>query len=299
MKKLLILVLGLALASTANALVFTDNFDHAMNDNWDRVDYQAWYMQNVLAQPYPGGARVLGTGWDGYQSLPNTDDGISPTIQCAPYINTKPYGRGEGPVDAWTPGYEGEVANGVLRMVSSNSGWSDAWNTGPFLYVNATGDFVAQVEVAGWDDFWHNLGGLMARAPNPSGEGANENWVYLDAFPVWGVGNHMRDTVNGASSEMGITGYPVNPYLQLSRVGNVFYFKTSPDGITWTDLPDMEGGWERTDLPATLQVGIFQANYAGDWISPMDFDNFSLDVPEPATICLLGLGALALIRKRS
>lgn len=302
MKKLLILVIGLALASTANALVFTDNFDHAMNADWGRVDYQAWYMQNVLAQPYPGGARVLGTGWDSYQSLPV--DGVSPTIQAAPYVNAFNAGMGEASkLQPWYPGDDpaGEYCNGVLRMVSSGSAWADQDNSGPFLYINATGDFVAQVEVVGQDQFWNNLGGLMARAPNAGGDGANENWVYLTYFPVWNVGNHMRDTVNGASNEMGIKGYPCDPYLQLSRVGNMFYFKTSPDGITWTDLPDMEGGWERTDLPSTLQVGIFQANYTTDWTGTMEFDNFSLnyEIPEPATICLLGLGALALIRKRS
>jgi len=72
---------------------------------------------------------------------------------------------------AWTPGYEGEVRNGVLKIASTNSGWADAWNSGPFLYKMVEGDFIAEVEVAASDYWWNNLGGLMARAPNEGGEG--------------------------------------------------------------------------------------------------------------------------------
>jgi len=296
MKKLLILVIALALTSTANALVFSENFDHAMMPNWDRIDYQAWYMQQN-ALPYPGGPRVLGT-FDGYQSLPDADGKIE-TIQAAPYVDTFPYGRDEGPIDAWTPGYTGQVANGVLRMVSSGSVWADQGNTGPFVYKNVSGDFVAQVQVVGSDDFWHNLGGLMARSPNPGGQGGNENWVCLDYFPVWGVGDHIRTTQNGVSTEAGIKGYPGDPYLKLTRIGTTFYFETSPTGLpgTWTSLPDLEEGVDRPDI-GDVQVGIFQANFTEDWTGTMEFDNFSI-TPEPATIALLGLGALALIRKRS
>jgi len=113
--------------------------------------------------------------------------------------------------------------------------------------------------------------------------GANEDWVHLTYFPVWNVGNHIRNTINGASTESGIKGYPCDPFLEIQRIGNTFYFLTSPDGITYASLPGLEAGIVRDDLPATLEVGIFTANYTGDWIGDMDFDNFSIVVPEPAT----------------
>jgi hypothetical protein len=296
--KLTVVVLVLGLAGISQATVFSDNFDHVMTSAWDRINYQGWYAQSI-GQPYPGGPWTIGA-WDGYQSLADLDSGKMATMEAYNFVDTFNAGMGEaGKLQAWTPDTaEGTpVANGVLRITSSGAAWADQGNTGPFLYKNVTGDFVAQVEVVSSDQFWHNVGGLMARAPNPDEIGANENWVYLTYFPVWGVGNHIRDTINGASTESGIKGYPCDPFLELSRVGNTFYFRTSADGATWASLPGLEAGVVRDDAPAELQVGIFHANYTADWIGTMDFDNFSV-VPEPATIALLSLGGLALIRRK-
>jgi hypothetical protein len=324
-KKLVCLVIVMALASAAQALEFSDDFDHVMTDDWSRINYQGWYEQNVL-QPvgypatYPGGPWVIGS-WDGYQSLPGNEM-ISPTVTAHNFVNTFNYGMGEANApQAWTPGTEGEVLNGVLRVVSTNGGWSDTWNTGPFLYKHVTAEsFVAEVEVVASDYWWHHMGGLMVRAPNEefavgdkfsavSGAGANENWVYLSYFPVWGIGNHMRNTVGGVSEQSGGLGYPGDPYMRITGIyGNswTFFFETSPDGTNWTAMPAAAGipgydpvnGLVRDDLPDTLQVGIFQANFTGDWLTNMDFDNFSITVPEPATIALLGLGGLVLLRRR-
>jgi hypothetical protein len=299
MKKLVCLVVVMGLAGVAQALVFEDNFDHAMLDNWDRINYQGWYAQS-LGQPYPGGPWTIGT-WDGYQSLPDLDTGKMATMAAYNFIDTFNAGMGEaGKLQAWQPGTAAgtPVANGVLRIASSGSAWADTANTGPFLYKNVEGNFDAKVQVVDSDNFWHNLGGLMARNANPNAIGAQENWVYLTYFPVWGVGNHSRNTTNGASIESGINGYPCDPYLEIKRVGNTFYFLTSADGTTYASLPGLEAGIVRADLPTTLQVGIFASNYTGDWIGSTDFDNFSIVVPEPATIALLGLGGLALIRRK-
>jgi hypothetical protein len=71
----------------------------------------------------------------------------------------------------------------------------------------------------------------------------------------------------------------------------------SSDGINWVSLNGLENGVDRPDLPGELQVGIWAATYS-DLASTWDFDNFSIGVPEPATITLLGLGGLFLIRRR-
>jgi len=298
MKKLLILSLILAMCSAAHAVVFSDNFDQPCDADWNIFNYQGWYMAS-LGQPYPGSGNWSIGGWDGYQSLPDPSSGISATIVATPIQNSFNNDMGQIPPEIWMPWTEpdAELFNGVLRVMSSGGFWVDGLNTGTFLYKNNVGDFKAEVEIVAQNNIWNNCGGLMVRAANPDGAGANENWVYLSYFPVYGVGNHSRNTVNGSSVEMGITWAPPDPYLRLSRVGTRIFLETSPDGITYTSLPGLEAGIDRPDLPAELQVGIWQANYAPDWVSMMDFDNFSL-VPEPATIALLGLGAIALIRRK-
>jgi hypothetical protein len=67
--------------------------------------------------------------------------------------------------------------------------------------------------------------------------------------------------------------------------------------MAWASLPGAEAGLDRPDLPGELQVGIWAATY-GDLTSTWDFENFAITIPEPATISLLGLGGLFLIRRR-
>jgi regulation of enolase protein 1 (concanavalin A-like superfamily) len=295
MKKLLILSVILALCGSAQA-VFLDNFDHASDDNWAAVNYMGWYTNIPDAgRDSPGRTWSIGN-WDSFQSLPNPTSFEMSTIAAYNFVNTYTDGQGQaGKLQAWKPGMTGPVANGVLRMIYSGGGWEWTQNDGPFLYKMWTGDFQADVQVVAADNWWHNLGGLMARAPNESYEGANENYVSVSMFPLYNIGNRGQSTVNGVtSSTPGANGhYPSNPYLRLTRVGSLFTMEKSLDGITYTVL----GSFNRPDLPAELQVGIMAGNFTRDWMGTMDFDNFSL-VPEPATIALLGLGALALIRRK-
>ena len=39
-------------------IIFSDDFDHAMMDDWSRINYQGWYEQEILGWPFPGGPWV-------------------------------------------------------------------------------------------------------------------------------------------------------------------------------------------------------------------------------------------------
>jgi hypothetical protein len=154
------------------------------------------------------------------------------------------------------------------------------------------GDFIATVEVTDYadagewgDDQWilNNDVGLMARASkvDPNDEaGPGEDWVSIDYFPIWNCGNFHWSADDDVRTEHGHNGKEFNAdtYLQLERSGNIFHFRTSSDGVTWTEMATSPLTRDDFDgLP--LQVGIRQANYtfsnAGvySWAA---VDNFSI-----------------------
>ncbi|MCP4168011.1 MAG: DUF1349 domain-containing protein [Chloroflexi bacterium] len=200
---------------------------------------------------------VDGTGWDGFVGLNpgETVDALNASIDRA----------------------------GQLYLASTNAVWSDPWDTlGPFLYKIIEGNFIATVKVVDYAgtpgaEVFHNDGSLSARVPNPADAGDGEDWVSIDYFPIWNCGNFVRTADDNSRNENGNNGmaFGLDPWLQLERVGNIFHFRTSVDGLSWTEMDaspitrdDMAG------LP--LQVGIRHATYS-DEAGYIAFDNFSIE----------------------
>lgn len=277
------LVTALLLTGHAQATMFHDNFNRAWDNQMNFIDYKAW----------ADGENASIGQWDGFI-------GSASAIVAYNYVDGFPYSLGEvisgnstpNPTDPTAP----EQLNGVLLVSSKNGGWDQNHNNGVFLYKNVTGDFVAQVQIVSRDYWWKNVGGLMARVDNQDMSLNVENWIALSHSPVDNIGNQAIDVTNGQGQEMGTTGYPTASYLQMERQGDTFYLRTSTDGVHWTSLPGLEQGVTRSNLPDTLQVGIWQGTNSSN-VGTMMFDNFSV-VPEPATIALLGMGGLVLIYLR-
>jgi hypothetical protein len=187
---------------------------------------------------------------------------------------------------------------GALYLESANAVWDVPWSPlGPFLYRQVCGDFVATVKVTDFvgtaaAPLFHNDGGILARDPN----GAAVNWVSMNYFPTW-TAFIARSATNGERAELGQpagswTGVDTfalaakYPYLQLERKGSDFYFRISSDGVNFLPLTKeaYKGIYDgtqtplvvsRPDMPATLEVGLFQATYTGD-TGYISFDDFSI-----------------------
>ncbi len=173
---------------------------------------------------------------------------------------------------------------GQLFIQSTGAFFQEPWSPiGPFLYKVVEGNFIATVKVsdyAGTADapVYHNNCGLMARAlPDEAGPG--EDWVSIDYFPIWNCGNFVRSADDDVRTENGNNGkaFGADPYLQIERKGNVFHFRTSPDGASWTEMG--VSPLTRDDLDGVaLQVGLFEATYSGD-PGYAAFDDFVLETP--------------------
>ncbi len=179
---------------------------------------------------------------------------------------------------------------GVLYFESVGGVWDPG--PGPLLYVEVSGDFVATVKVADYagtaDAYvYYNNCGLMARAL-PADGGDGEDWIAIDYFPLYGVGNIVRYADDGVRYEdVGGNGAAFNAdtYLQIERVGNTFYLRTSPDGENWVDYPDAGfSPLERPDLDGVpVQVGLAQCTYTAN-VGYAAFDDFSIVTPGPKVV---------------
>jgi beta-xylosidase/regulation of enolase protein 1 (concanavalin A-like superfamily) len=157
--------------------------------------------------------------------------------------------------------------NGQLLIKSGNSKWDGSQPTGPFLFKNISGDFVAELEipeVAGQKERkaqGPNDCGLMVRVADLSQAGNGEDLLQISLFPGWNVGN-MFTNFDGEmrTQDQNNAGWQFDHFVQIQRMGNTFFIRTSADGKIWKDFrntpvvrPDLNG------LP--LQIGVYQCSY--------------------------------------
>jgi concanavalin A-like lectin/glucanase superfamily protein/F5/8 type C domain-containing protein len=231
------IALALATAGAVEAAVFSDTFDAAHD-----------YVADGLA----------GTFWDGFIGM-----GPDETVDALNASIARP---------------------GQLYIESTEGRYQEPWiPLAPFLYKVIEGDFIATVQVteyAGTEaaPVYHNNCGILVRA-TPDDAGAGEDWVALDYFPIWSCGNFVRTADDDVRFEDGHNGmgFDLDPYLQIERIGNVFHFRTSADGASWTEMA--VSPLTRDDFDGlALQVGLFQATYNTEQ-GYAAFDDFSIEGP--------------------
>ncbi len=168
--------------------------------------------------------------------------------------------------DAETP-MDINISNGVLTLSSSGCNFAvDGVQNGPFIYKELTGDFVAQAHVKdfiGLSDHTtpaYNEGGVMVLVPTPQNRGKAQTGLHVGVFPHYNQGNIFTHLYHGRMQSSNNKGWNFDPWMQIERRGDIFYVRTSADGITWTDVPGTPVS--RPDLhDATLQVGFYQVTY--------------------------------------
>lgn len=173
------------------------------------------------------------------------------------------------------------IGDNVLTLESKGSNWDGNLPYGPFLYSNVSGDFVAEVEVADVSGLKEkkvagnsDIGLMIRKAKQPGTEGS-ENLIQNSIFPAWNCGNMLTNFKTGDRMQTNTqTGWNYNRYLQIQKSGDVFYIRSSSDGIHWTDLPGSPV--LRPDLNgADLQIGLYHSTY-GPYRSYAKFSNFKL-----------------------
>lgn len=158
--------------------------------------------------------------------------------------------------------------------IDGTGNWNGNETTGPFLYKEVTGDFIAEAhQLVGVN----SAGGLMVRlGGNLALGGAGEDNMWLATWSSWNVGSIFWPTNNGSRPERDITwdgdatGGPT--WTRVERQGANFYWSRSYDGVTWSTL-SYGNPMVRNDMNVpTLQVGLIHS-FGG---VPIQYDYFKL-----------------------
>lgn len=213
------------------------------------------------------------------------DDGFSKTITKNVSVDTKAFTVFTDDFKSfkeWDGKYETndkvsyKASNGQLTLTSAGTNFNqDPSENGPMIYKEISGDFIVQVKVADMTGAdrrstpAYNEGGLMVILP----EGDSQQLVQLGVFPNYNCGNMLTEVTGFRRPQYpNRQGWNYDPYLQLQRIGDNIYARTSTDGHTWTEMPSSPVNIRQYG-DKKLQVGLYQTTYsdAAAWVSFSDF----------------------------
>ncbi len=185
----------------------------------------------------------------------------------------------------------------ITTNSAATTGWDGNLQTGPMLYQQVTGDFIATVVVSSGTAANYNVGSLLARDPS-AGTVADEHFFSAN-YNFFGTAGVQRRYVNaGSTTKFDSTTIPASAsiMLRLTRVDDDFTAAYSTDGGTiWADMaPTTTMG----SMPDTIELGLAAANYGTNSYAVV-FDDFTVGgVPEPSALGLLLAGAGLIVARR-
>lgn len=168
--------------------------------------------------------------------------------------------------------------NGTITLASANTNLNNnSKENGPILYKEVKGDFLAQIKVVAVDGQErrntpaYNEGGLLVMDDTNL---RRQEIIHIGVFPGYNCGNMLTHVGHGRPQFPRGNGWEYDPYLQIERVGDMFYVRTSLDGNIWSDMPGSPIHAPQMKNKA-LKVGIYQTTYSNNksWVS---FDEFNL-----------------------
>lgn len=175
----------------------------------------------------------------------------------------------------------GTSTTGHATLIPYTSTWFQNFR-GELTFKNVTGDFVASTRVRATNrarnaapSRAYSLAGILARTPRaitpatwaPGGE----NYVFLSLGAANTPGSfqyEVKTTINSVST-LQIQSAPTSvTQIQVARIGQNFIMLRRPEGATtWS----VHARYFRTDMPATLQVGM---TVYTDWDTVSGMDPF-------------------------
>ena len=169
----------------------------------------------------------------------------------------------------------------TINHDGTNTDMFNAVFNAPFIYKEVTGDFDIEVYMDSSGPASNYEGGnLVARDPDAS---AGEDHVRICQYWTGGEGGHLAiwagNTANGTSAE-GYNAEATNPYMRMTRVGNVFtlYSKAALNDA-WTQRAQ----YTRNDFAETVQLGIGATTANTDDDLTVKFGYFNSLTGEPAS----------------
>ena len=229
------------------------------------------------------GLLLAGIAADAYDNgyATTTFAAVALTTTAPPPLTMCPAGWSCADIGGANPGSQ-QLASGVWSV---NGGGGDIWGASDqyrFVWQTLPGDGAASAHITAQSptDPWAKAGVMLRASADPSAP-------YYAAFvtPGNGIAVQYRATAGGATSQITSPG-GVPAYLLVQRYTNVsltpatIYFTayTSPDGATWTPIPNSTVA---LNLSGPLLAGLAVTAHAWGALSTVTFDSVAISTSAP------------------